>query len=134
MRSLILTLLLLPITASAIPVEVVSIYDGDTFTANVPGWPDIVGHRIGVRVKGVDTPEMRGKCQAEKEAARRAKQFTVALLRNATVVDLQRIERGKYFRLLAEVWVDGKRLDRLLTEAGLGYAYYGGTRKDWCEK
>ena len=126
-------LLLLPALAFARPVEVVAIYDGDSFTANIPEWPPIVGERIGVRVRGVDTPELRGGCQAETEAARVAKQFTVALLRNAKVVDLQRIERGKYFRLLAEVWVDGQRLDRLLIQAGHGVAYDGGKRRDWCQ-
>ena len=126
-------LLLLPALACARPVEVVAIYDGDSFTANIPEWPPIVGERIGVRVRGVDTPELRGRCQAEIEAARAAKQFTVALLRTAKVVDLQRIERGKYFRLLAEVWVDGQRLDRLLIQSGHGVAYDGGKRRDWCQ-
>ncbi|MEX2962859.1 thermonuclease family protein [Microbulbifer sp. TYP-18] len=134
MRTLILTLLFLPTLALARPVEVVSIYDGDSFTANVPGWPDIVGKRIGVRVKGVDTPELRGKCQAEKELARKAKQFAVTLLRGAQEVRLEEIERDKYFRLLAEVWVDGKRLDQLLITAGLGYEYHGGKRRNWCGK
>lgn len=31
-----------------------------------------------IRIKDIDTPELRGKCQAEKEAARAAKQFSVA--------------------------------------------------------
>ncbi|MEW5251657.1 thermonuclease family protein [Microbulbifer discodermiae] len=134
MKGIILALLFLPTLALARPVEVVSIYDGDSFTANVPGWPDIVGKRIGVRVKGVDTPELRGKCQAEKELARKAKQFAVTLLRDAQEVRLEEIERDKYFRLLAEVWVDGKRLDQLLIGANLGYEYHGGKRRNWCSQ
>ncbi len=30
--------------------EVVSIYDADTFKVNIKGWPDIVGHRISIRL------------------------------------------------------------------------------------
>lgn len=130
---LLLLILLCPALACARPVEVVAVYDGDSFTANVPGWPPIVGERIGVRVRGVDTPELRGRCQGEIEAARAAKRFTVEKLRGARVVDLQRIERGKYFRLIAEVWVDGQRLDLLLIQAGHGYPYFGGKRRGWCD-
>ncbi|MEW5250794.1 thermonuclease family protein [Microbulbifer discodermiae] len=129
-RTLIFALLFLPTLVLARPVEVVSIYNGDSFTANVPGWPDIVGKRIGVRVKGVDTPELRGKCQAEKELARKAKQFAVTLLRDAQEVRLEEIERDKYFRLLAEVWIDGERLDQLLIGANFGYEYHGGKRRN----
>ncbi|MCX2802266.1 thermonuclease family protein [Microbulbifer thermotolerans] len=129
-RALLLCALALP--AAAQQVEVVAVYDGDTFTANVPGWPDIVGHRIGVRVKGVDTPELRGQCPEEKRLARRARQYTVALLRSAEVVELREVERDKYFRLLAEVWADGQRLDLMLIQAGLGREYHGGKRRGWC--
>ncbi|MEW5251785.1 thermonuclease family protein [Microbulbifer sp. 2201CG32-9] len=64
--------------------------------------------------------------------ARKAKQFAVTLLRGAQEVRLEEIERDKYFRLLAEVWVDGKRLDQLLIGANLGYEYHGGKRRNWC--
>ncbi|MEW5251765.1 thermonuclease family protein [Microbulbifer discodermiae] len=87
-------------------------YIHTVFLPPIPGQPDIVGKLIGVRVKGVDTPELRGKCQAEKELARKAKQFTATVFHGAQEVRLEEIERVKYFRLLAEVWVDGKRLDR----------------------
>ncbi|MEX2964291.1 thermonuclease family protein [Microbulbifer sp. TYP-18] len=50
----------------------------------------------------------------------------------AQEVRLEEIERDKYFRLLAEVWVDGQRLDQLLIGAGLGYEYHGGKRRNWC--
>ena len=63
--------------------EVTSIYDADTFTVNIEGYPPIVGERIAVRLLGVDTPEIKGKCESEKIKAREAKQFTVQAIRSA---------------------------------------------------
>jgi len=81
---------------------------------------------------GVDAPEIRGKCASEKLAARKAKQFTVQFLRAGRVVELRKIKRGKYFRLLAEVYVDGKNLADALIKANVARPYDGGTRLGWC--
>ena len=112
--------------------EVTSIYDADTFRVSIKGWPDIIGKRMSVRVLGVDAPEIRGKCASEKQAARRAKQFTVEALRSAKKIELRNIQRGKYFRILANVFVDGKNLAQALINARLAREYHGGTRKGWC--
>lgn len=112
--------------------EVVSIYDGDTFTANIANWPDIVGKRISVRVAGIDTPEMRGRCQEEKNRARLAKQFTVAALRNAGHIELRNLQRDKYFRVLSDVYIDGENLAQKLLREGLAIPYSGKTKVNWC--
>lgn len=112
--------------------EVTSIYDADTFRVNIAGWPDVIGTRMPIRVKGVDAPELRGKCPQEKLLARQAKQYTVQTLRSATHIELRNIERGKYFRILADVYVDGVSLSGLLISNRLGRPYSGGTRKGWC--
>ena len=113
--------------------EVTSIYDGDTFRANIVGLHSLIGERIGIRVAGVDTPEMRGKCKQEKDLARQAKQVTVEALRTAKVIELRNTKRGKYFRIVADVYVDNKNLTDILISSGLGVVYDGGTKaKDWC--
>lgn len=112
--------------------EITSIYDADTFRVTIKGWPNIIGERMSVRVMGVDAPEIRGKCESEKQAARRAKQFTVDALRSAKKVELRDIQRGKYFRILANVYVDGENLAQALIQANHGRAYKGGTRDGWC--
>ena len=117
---------------SAVVSEVRTIYDGDTFRANIEGWPSVVGESMAIRIKGIDTPELRGKCQAEKEAARAAKQFSVAKLRAGNIIQLRAIERGKYFRLLADVWIDGKSLGADLIAAGHAVPYDGGKKVSWC--
>ncbi|MCX4027487.1 thermonuclease family protein [Endozoicomonas sp. SM1973] len=118
---------------TAVVKEVTSIYDGDTFRVNIKGWPNIVGERISIRVKGVDTPEIRGQCEKEKKLARKAKQHTVSLLRSAKKIELRNMQRGKYFRILANVYIDGKSLTDSLIKAKLARPYDGGKRQGWCK-
>ena len=84
MRYLIAVLLALPATvqaADAIPgpivAAVVRVYDGDTLTVNAFPWPGMT-IRTAVRVNGVDTPEIRGLCDAETELATRARDYVRA--------------------------------------------------------
>jgi micrococcal nuclease len=119
---------------SATVSEVTSIYDGDTFRATIDGWPALIGKRISIRVNGVDTPEMRGKCDKEKALAREAKQHAVAMLRAGKVIALENMQRGKYFRIVADVYVDGESLSESLIRSGLGVTYHGKAKvKNWCE-
>ena len=55
--------------------KVISVYDGDTFRVDINSLPPIVGKNIPIRVNGVDTPEIRGKCQYEKDLALEARDF-----------------------------------------------------------
>ena len=114
--------------------KVTSIYDGDTFRANIKGYPKIIGYRVPIRVNGIDTPELRAKCVKEKQLARAAKQITVKLLRSANTIVLKNVKRGKYFRIIADVYVDGKLLSDELLEKGVAVKYSGGTKIDWCKQ
>ena len=119
---------------SVVVSEVTSIYDGDTFRVNIEQYEDIIGYRMAIRVNGIDTPEMRSKCKAEKVLARQAKQITVAALRDAKVIELRNMKRGKYFRIVADVYVDGHNLGDILIQKKLAVPYDGGTKmKDWCQ-
>lgn len=56
------------------PARVLSVYDGDTVKVEAAMWPGLTW-KGSVRVEGVDTPELRGKCEAEKRKARAARDF-----------------------------------------------------------
>ena len=45
-------------------------YDGDTCSFTLPGVHPFFGEKISVRMRRIDTPEMRGKCPAEERLAR----------------------------------------------------------------
>ena len=55
-------------------------------------------------------------------------------LRSAKAIELRNIERGKYFRILADVYTDGKSLAEGLIKSGHARAYDGGKREGWCAK
>lgn len=113
------------------PVELVRVVDGDTIVVNIPDWPDVVGHEIGVRVAGCDTPELRDKRPEIKAMAYRAKQAVMLLLQDAEQIELSNIQRGKYFRLVADVYADDINVAFVLISAGLAQPYDGGTRPAW---
>lgn len=119
------------IYGDAVVAEVTSIYDGDTFKCNITGYPAISGERIGIRINGIDTPEMRDNRPAVKALARKAKQFTVQRLREGRQVVLRNMRRGKYFRIVADVYVDGSSLGEELITAGLAKPYDGGRKPKW---
>lgn len=111
-------------------------YDGDTITVEVPGVHPLLGKNISVRVLGVDTPEIKGKLPCEKEQARVAQRLVQSLLKDAKRIDLINVQRDKYFRILADVHVDGKSIAQVLTQNHLAYAYDGGTKQhiNWCQQ
>lgn len=114
--------------------EVTSIYDGDTFRVNIKGMHSLIGERISIRISGIDTPEIRTKCAKEKALAQQAKKLTVSLLRSAKVIELRNVKRGKYFRIIADVYADNKNISEILISSGLAVAYHGGTKSEnWCK-
>ena len=122
-----------PQYGTVIVSKVISVYDGDTFRVNIDSLPPIVGKNIPIRVNGVDTPEIRGKCQYEKNLALEARDFVRAKLANAKEIKLTNLQRGKYFRVVANVVVDGVSLERELLDNKLAYEYDGGKKLSWCK-
>jgi micrococcal nuclease len=112
--------------------KVISVYDGDTFRVNIDSLPPIVGKNIPIRLNGVDTPEIQGKCQYEKDLALKARDFVRKKLANAKEIKLTKLQRGKYFRVVADVMVDGVNLEKELLENKLAYKYTGGKKSSWC--
>ena len=111
----------------------VSNYDGDTIKFDLPGLHPIIGKKINIRVNGIDTPEIRGKCEQEKYSAEQAKEMVADILKDAEKIDLKNMERGKYFRIAADVFVDGESLADILIESGMAVRYEGGKKThNWC--
>lgn len=115
-----------------IQADVISVYDGDTITVEAQIW---VRQTITtkVRIRGVDTPEIRGKCSNEKELAIKARDFIRALM-GETVI-LTNIEDGKYAgRVIADVYTEqGDLVSAALLKENLGRQYDGGQRQGWCD-
>ncbi len=119
------------LVAGPVEAEVVAVRDGDTIAVRARVWP---GHLVvrDVRLRGVDTPELRGACEAERQQALEAKTFAETVVGDS--VRLANIEDGKYAgRVVADVLTGSGDLAALLVESGHGRAYGGGRRQSWCE-
>lgn len=101
---------------------VMRVVDGDTFYARIATFPPIVGYEIGIRVYGIDTRE-------KKDGGEEAKELVTTLLKPGKYVMLKNMRRGKFFRIVADVLVDGESLADILIEKGLAYKYYGGVKR-----
>lgn len=113
-------------------VQVVRNYDADTITVNIPGVHSLFGKNVGVRILGIDTPEIKGANECESASAKEAKEVVALVLKRAKRVDLKKIGRDKYFRILAEVWVDeSESIADVLISKGLAYQYFGETKRKW---
>lgn len=116
-------------------VQYIRNYDADTVTVSIPDVHPLIGREISVRVKGVDTPEIKGKTECEKQLASTAQKMVAGMLSTARQIDLVALERDKYFRVLSDVQFDGRSLSAYLLEQKLAYPYDGGAKSkiDWCK-
>lgn len=117
-------------------VKYIKNYDGDTVTVEIPEVHPVIGKNISVRVLGIDTPEKNGTKPCEKAKARDAQRLVENLMKKAKHIELKNVDRDKYFRILAEVWVDNQSLADLLVKNKLAYPYNGGRKPSsisWCK-
>lgn len=110
----------------------VIVHDGDTFSVNIPNLPPVFGERIGVRLNGVDTPEINSKKKCERVLAQKAKEYTKSLI--PAEVALHNCARDKYFRLRCDVLIGTKLLSDMLIENKFGVPYFGEKKTTkWCK-
>jgi endonuclease YncB( thermonuclease family) len=115
-------------------VKYIRNYDADTITVDIPGTHPLLGKKANVRVFGIDTPEIRTKDPCEKKLAKEGKLVVEKLLKGAKIINLINVQKGKYFRILADVEIDGLSLTSYLLKNKYGYKYLGKTKEkvNWC--
>lgn len=113
--------------------DLVRVIDGDTIELDVYAWPQIVV-RAKVRLASVDTPEVRASRQCERDAAKRATDFTRRFVEGGGLI-VDGILLGKYAgRVVGRVSAYGYDLGSALLDAELAQPYNGGRRPKWqCE-
>ena len=118
--------------AGPVAASVLDVVDGDTVRVRARIW---LGFDVTtlVRLDGVDAPELKASCAAERRLAAQAREFVLAQIGGAAVV-LTDIRFGKYAgRVVARVAAaDETDLAGALIEAGLGRPYSGESRESWC--
>ena len=102
----------------------VKVVDGDTFDFEIDLGFHIT-HRIRVRLKDVDTPELNSKNAAEREHAHQATELAVGMLIGAgdpvpVTIRTEKDRIGIYGRYTATVtFSDGEDLGALLIKRGM---------------
>lgn len=121
------------VLAGPMPATVVRVVDGDTIQVNAQTWLGQTTSTL-VRIRHVDTPELKGRCPQEKEKARAARDQVIAWAPIGSQVQLQNVETDKYGgRVIADIILaNGKPLHEALIAAGFARPYEGKAREPWC--
>jgi len=125
------------VLAGPIPAKVVHVKDGDSLQVSVHIWLDQIIETT-VRLRGIDSPELHGKCPSERQQAKQAKHFLRNRLQQGPHEDhvwLYEVQYGKYAgRVLATVIAsNGENLSDAMLAAGLARPYQAGSRETWCK-
>ncbi len=111
--------------------KLLRVVDGDTADVMIDlGFDTHIKARL--RFKGVDTWESRTRDLDEKVKGKLASAFTKKYLEmNEGKFTIQSYGKGKYGRVLAEIFIEGEdtSLNKLLIENGHAYSYDGGKKQ-----
>jgi micrococcal nuclease len=116
-----------------IVAKVVSVYDGDTIKVVFPLHETL--YKWNCRLTGVDTPEIRTRCDVEKQYGYKVRDCLREKILNK-IVTLKCGEFDKYGRLLIEIVcadIEDCTVNQWLINNNYAFAYDGGTKKSWKE-
>jgi endonuclease YncB( thermonuclease family) len=115
-----------------IVADVERVVDGDSMVVWAIPFPD-ERRRLVIRIAGIDTPEINGRCEAERELARRARARTTELAGRRVVLRDPVTGQDPYGRVLAHVFTrDGMiEIGATLILEGLARVW-DGARRPWC--
>ena len=115
--------------------RVLRVIDGDTIDVIFDlGFDVQLKQRI--RMFGIDTPESRTRDKTEKKFGLASKKYlkdTVASADEIVCKTHVADARGKFGRVLGEIWCDGENINSKMIQEGYAVAYYG-ENKELVEK
>jgi endonuclease YncB( thermonuclease family) len=116
------------------PAEVLRVIDGDTFEARVHVWPGL-DITTKVRLRGVDAPELKARCPAERAMAEAARDALRDMLAEGAV-GIAAVTPDKYGgRVVADAGTRSvASVSAELRAKGLARSYGGGSRRGWCDE
>jgi endonuclease YncB( thermonuclease family) len=116
------------------PAEVLRVIDGDTFEARVNLWPGL-DITTRVRLRGIDAPELKARCDGERVKAEAARDALRAILDQGEV-GISRVTLDKYGgRVVADASTQRTAdVSAALVTAGMTRRYGGGHRDGWCDQ
>ena len=130
-----------PYTEDFMLARIIEVYDGDTVTIvflhnHSPHHPI----RMKIRIKSIDAPEKRTKCQYEKDAALHVTKYATKLMLDK-ILYIRLESWDKYGgRMIGDVYLKDKTkpISQHLLDKGMVKAYDGGKKTEWtaaeCDK
>lgn len=109
--------------------RVIKVYDGDTITiASKLPFVESPLYRLSVRLNGIDTPEIKGKTEDEKTAAKQVRDVLSNMILNKYIT-LANVQTEKYGRILADVYIGELHINEWLVSERYAVKYDGGAKK-----
>ena len=109
--------------------EVKRIVDGDTVDVVIDLGFDI-HYSSRVRLYGIDTPESRTRNKDEKVRGLMSKEYLIdALSKGQVVIKTHKDKKGKFGRVLGEMYVADKNINLMMVDDHLAVKYKGQNKK-----
>ena len=125
--------------ADKFTVKYLTCYDGDTCTVHllnnaITGARVLAffGDSVKIRLAGIDTPEIRGKCAKEKRLAIKARDYLNYTLKKANSIIVDINKRDSFGRYLGVLYVDDININNLMLARGYARAEQKGYH-NWCK-
>ena len=110
--------------------EVKRVVDGDTVDVIIDLGFDI-HYSSRVRLYGIDTPESRTRNKDEKVRGIMSKEYLIdALSKGQVVIKTYRDKKGKFGRVLGEMYVDDSSINLRMVDEYLAVKYEGQNKAD----
>jgi|TARA_R110000796_G_scaffold245427_1_gene369658 micrococcal nuclease len=112
-------------------VKVVRVIDGDTIDVDVDLGFKTVLVKQRVRLYGIDTPESRTRDKEEKKRGLISKEYLISKCPVGSNIMLQSHERGKFGRILGEIFEYNKTesINKEMCREGYAVPYYGQSKE-----
>ena len=111
--------------------DITRVVDGDTVDAEIDLGFDII-FKSRIRLYGIDTPESRTSNKDEKARGKLAAKFLSDSILHADniVVQTKLDKKGKFGRVLGQVWCDGVNINAKMVDEHYAVAYHGQNKAD----
>ena len=119
-------------------VTVTKVVDGDTVDVDIDLGFGMTYKKQRVRLMGIDTPESRTRDLVEKLFGKASKKHLKEIIQNAEMLTLVSHDKGKFGRILGELWrttdFADKSLNDYMIEKHHAVKYYGQSKEEIAER
>ena len=114
--------------------SVEKVTDGDTLVVDINLGFGVTLNGAKIRMYGINTPESRTRNALEKIAGLAAKERLIEILESSQSIEVcvnEKKPRGKFGRVIAILFADGRNVNQALVDEGHAKPYFGGRREPW---